>query len=307
MISIIVCSRSADQYGALVDNINSTIGVAYEAIRIDNSANAHSICSAYNAGAAKANYPYLCFVHEDVLFETKDWGRNIIDHFNADDKIGLIGVAGATYKSKMSSAWWQTEPNWREVRRMNIVQHYKNNMKPTRHVFVNPNNESRSQVVTLDGVLLIAKKETWSNNKFDEQLLRGFHGYDLDFCLQVGRKEKIVAVYDVLLHHFSGGNSNLSWMDDIIKVHKKWKHLLPVYVEQGEPADAVYSNGLRRMRKNIGTAIHYKSDLISLIRKYNFFYSMLDGRPGLFKKVKDYCTELVKAIKLFYRHKSSVQ
>lgn len=75
MISIIICSRNKNIDSELEQNILDTIGnIVYEVINIDNSTNNYSIFQAYNKGTQIAKYPYLCFMHEDILFHTADWG-----------------------------------------------------------------------------------------------------------------------------------------------------------------------------------------------------------------------------------------
>jgi len=93
MISIIVCSRNKIPTEAFRDNVNKPIGINYELIWIDNSDNCHSIYSAYNLRASRSKYPYLSFVHEDVMFHTGNWGEKIIAHLH-DPKTGIFGLAG---------------------------------------------------------------------------------------------------------------------------------------------------------------------------------------------------------------------
>ena len=305
MISVIISSRSPHFYNALLNNISETIGVEYEIIKIENSNGRLSITKAYNQGAEKAKFSYLCFVHEDVLFKTQNWGRKIVTHFEEDESIGLIGVAGAVYKSKMSSAWWQTEQGWDEIRRMNLIQHYKDN-RPSKTLFVNPYNENRAPVVTLDGVLLITTKQVWQQNKFDDKLLQNFHGYDLDFCLQVFQSKKVVVVYDVLIDHFSGGNSDGTWLTEIMKVHKKWKHVLPLSVQSNNPeGHSVYTNGLKRLRKQMNVLLGEDHSLFKLIKLYNTFFSFLDDKPSTATVMKDYLKGLIKIIRLKYAFNAS--
>ena len=87
MISIIICSRRPDISASLRENIMETIGVEYEIIAVDNSNNEYSIVSAYNKRYSRSRFPFLCFLHEDVLFRIKDWGINLVNHL-ADKKVG---------------------------------------------------------------------------------------------------------------------------------------------------------------------------------------------------------------------------
>lgn len=78
MISIIASTHNPTFFQRFSEKVQETIGVDFEIIGIENHTQ-YSICEAYNIGADKAKYPYLCFVHEDVIFRTKDWGKYLID------------------------------------------------------------------------------------------------------------------------------------------------------------------------------------------------------------------------------------
>ena len=96
MISIVICARANDINEALKENIQNTIGVPYELIVIDNGKNEYSIFSAYNKGVTLSNYDIVCFMHDDISFETMGWG-NIVTTQLQKFNVGAIGVAGAPY------------------------------------------------------------------------------------------------------------------------------------------------------------------------------------------------------------------
>ncbi|MGI8952802.1 MAG: glycosyltransferase [Chitinophagaceae bacterium] len=297
MISIIVCSKNVTAFNSLSQNIQQTIGAAYEIIRIDNAENSYSICKAYNEGAANAAFKILCFVHEDIFFKSDNWGTKIIDHFNADKNIGLIGVAGGVYKTKMASGWWQSENGWQEHKRMNIIHHSNNSFEKVKHLFVNSLNETQSQVISIDGVFMCTKKNIWQQNKFDELLLKNFHGYDLDFSLQIFQSKKIVVVYDILIEHFSGGKMDAQWMKAIIEIHKKWKNKLPLIVNNYKVNSQVYEDGWKRFRKNMSLFFGDSSNILTIIRWYTSLFFLLDKKPAREKLAVDYFKNLYGIIK----------
>ena len=306
MISIIVCSRSAGLFDKFQKNIEITIGVAHEVIRVDNANSNYSICRAYNEGAEKAIFPFLCFVHEDVLFKTNNWGRNFLDHFSEVENLGLIGVAGAVYKSKMSCAWWQAEEGQEEIKRMNILQHSKNEDQPFTHLFINPLNKTIAEVVVIDGVFMGTTKAVWLNNKFDDQLLKSFHGYDLDFSFQIGQSKKIIVVYNILLQHFSVGTKNINWMFETIKVHQKWSIKLPSKTTTYHVDDSMlYNHSWHRLRKNIAALIYYKCGWKMLIKKYHQLFLLLDNKPAFPSLTKDYILGCIKMLRIFFRKKQT--
>ena len=75
MISIVVCSRHPKIDIFLEKNIKDTIGnVKYEIVWIDNSRSKYSIFEAYNEGVLRSEGEYICFMHEDIVYWSNDWG-----------------------------------------------------------------------------------------------------------------------------------------------------------------------------------------------------------------------------------------
>lgn len=221
MISIIICSKSPRLLQKVTASIEQTIGVPYEIIAIENGRGQMGICKAYNKGAAQAKYKYLCFSHEDVVFHTNDWGKNLVAHLSIPE-VGAIGICGCTIKPKSPSGvslWYG------EVNRTCMLQTGSDG-KPFQK-YTNPFNEVRSEVKTLDGVFLCCRKEVWQQHKFDEQNFQNFHGYDIDFSLQVSTQHKNYVVYDVILEHSSEGHNNVAWIESVVRMSKKWDAVLP--------------------------------------------------------------------------------
>jgi len=222
MLSIIVCSRNKSLSKEFTENINKTVGVEYEMIGIDNSENQYSIFSAYNLGVNRSNYPYLCFLHEDVLFHSNNWGKIVIANLQ-DPKTGIIGVAGGDLVPRVPSSWATIiSPGH------NIIQSHKTGINPTWIIKPENYNESKRSTITLDGLFMCMRKELMQEIHFDEKL-EGFHGYDYDITIQ-----SIVAgyinyvVYDIKLEHFSGGKTDILYFRNLISIFKKWEKDLPI-------------------------------------------------------------------------------
>lgn len=246
MISIIICSRKPDISTQLRDNIQSTIGVKHEIIVIDNSENRYSIFSAYNKGAEKCNYPYLCFIHDDILFRTQDWGNNLIKHLD-DKQTGLVGIAGGIMMTKVPAPSWPVGEKLKH-----IVQHRK-----SKQIYYKlPENTSiiHKKAILLDGVFLGIRRDTFQQLQFDDTF-SGFHGYDLDISVQsIVAGYKNFVIYDILLEHFSQGDGNASYYTNLLKIYNKWEPVLPLFAE---------NNGLNEFNIN---QIQYKN-LIKIIRR----------------------------------------
>lgn len=225
MISIIICSVNSSRLNSLKENITATIGLPHEIIAIDNSNGQYGICAAYNLGEKKSRFPLLCFMHEDVIIETQNWGQLVCKHLS-DRAVGLIGVAGGDAKSLVPSSW--SIPVYSNE--INIIQHYKDRNQEPKEVTTTRNQPKTefSEVVVLDGVWLCTRKDVFQQNRFDEKMLRGFHGYDIDYSLQVGTLYKLLVIFDITLHHYSEGNPGKEWLDASIAISRKWKNHLPV-------------------------------------------------------------------------------
>ncbi len=223
MLSIIVCSRHEEPLPEFANNIQQTVGVDYELIHIDNSENKYSIYSAYNAGVHKAQYPHLCFVHEDVLFQTVNWGEKVLTHLQMPN-IGIIGLAGGDVMTRIPAEWWTLNKS------IHITHTDKSGLKPEEvlHFPVNFTGIRRS-VVLLDGVFLCMKRSFFKDIRFDE-ILGGFHGYDYDICAQ-----SIVAgfnnyvIYDIDLEHFSTGKMDADYLQKLDLIFRKWEKQLPLF------------------------------------------------------------------------------
>lgn len=226
MISIIICSINKTFAQQVQKSIGETIGVVWESIIIDNTINPKSITEVYNKGAAKSKYEILCFVHEDIIFSTNNWGVKLIDYFAADKNLGLIGVAGSKYKSKTPSGWFTGNTAFDCC---NITHVDKDNHKEK--IFYSPSSDKLpQQVVVVDGVFLCTKKNVWEPIKFNDTLLKDFHLYDLDFSIRVAEKYKVIVVFDIdILHYAKGAHFGSKWIEETLLWHKSMNEKLPFH------------------------------------------------------------------------------
>ncbi|GAB2773260.1 hypothetical protein GCM10027275_15270 [Rhabdobacter roseus] len=229
MLSIIIASANADDLAQVQENIERTIGVPYEVIAFANPNGEKGICEIYNAGARQARYEVLCFMHEDLEFRTPNWGRKVLEIFAQNSQVGVVGVAGGGYKALAPMGWYCLEFHSDDRSYQNVIQGYKHQRLPDVHAYHNPHREVLSEVPCVDGLWFCTRRELALKYPFDAQLLRYFHGYDLDYCLSVFilAKYRIVVTYDILIRHASEGTFDKKWQDEILKLHKKWSKYLP--------------------------------------------------------------------------------
>ncbi len=223
MFSIIICSVNKSYLEALKTNIHSTIGQPYELLIWDNLASPKPISEVYNILGDKSRFPYLCFIHEDIVFQTPGWSSNLLAAFEQDPKLGMIGVAGAKYKSKTPSGWSTGVPSYDC---MNIFHQDKN--RHTSHLYSNPNGGLLEPVVNLDGVFICIRREVWQVAHFNETFLKGFHLYDIDFSFQVTSQYKAAVIFSIdIIHLTEGGNFGNEWVEDTLRWHDQNAENLP--------------------------------------------------------------------------------
>ena len=224
MISIVICSRGSDVPKVLKDNIAETIGVYYELVIIDNTQNKFSIFQAYNEGVKLAKYPYLCFIHEDILFRSENWGKKAISHL-ADTQVGVLGVAGSHYIARLPGAHWSTHIN-----SGNILHNTEGETK--REFFkYSGNNLASCKAIIIDGLWMCFSKEVFEKVRFDNITFSGFHCYDSDICLQILKENyEVRIVFDIDIEHFSLGSRNKMWLENLFILFNKWKYNLPLAV-----------------------------------------------------------------------------
>jgi hypothetical protein len=278
MLSIIVCSRHEKPFRDFALNIQQTVGLEYELIHIDNSSNSYSIYSAYNAGIQKSQYQHLCFVHEDVLFRTQNWGEKVLAHLQMPGT-GIIGLAGGDVMTRVPAEWWtlnssahiiHTDPAGLEAQE---VLHFPKNYASTRR-----------SVVLLDGVFMCMNRIFFNTIQFDETL-GGFHGYDYDICAQsIMAGYSNYVIYDVELEHFSTGNMDSAYLRKLNVIFKKWEKQLPLFErhiseeEQKKLLPKLEKRRMKKLLKNLirsGMSVNETAEIISgYTLKYGTFFQI---------------------------------
>ncbi|MFI3306312.1 MAG: glycosyltransferase [Rikenellaceae bacterium] len=278
MITFICCSIKPTMADVLRQNIEMTLGdMPFELIAFDNRETKYGICKVYNLCAERAKYDYLCFLHEDVQFNTTDWGRFIINKLS-DKGCGLIGFAGSQYKySLLISPGWGAWTDISSLLRDNLIQHFKAGRNDnTVHAYRNPDKVDFAQVVTLDGLCIFVRKNVWEECKFDEVTFPGFHYYDVDFSIATAINYTNYVCNIIEIEHFSEGSPSKEWEDAAVVGQKKWESKFPLmtadfrakkYGDKEFMADIEYKTLINAMDRNY-YFFDADRELSSLARRY---------------------------------------
>ena len=222
-ISIIICSRNKCLPHNVRNNIHATVGVEYELIVIDNSLRNKTIFQAYNDGVSKSSGDILVFMHDDVIFRSNNWGGVCMEHFQKDEKLGVIGIYGGHYLSKYVSHVGDSgfdSKNYYQWINGNLHHYFS-----CSSVF---DKNGEIECVAVDGIFIAMRREVAKLVAFDETY-KGFHLYDMDICMQtwnVGYEVKVVN--DIIIEHKNTPNINKTFLDNNWLFYKKWEKNIPM-------------------------------------------------------------------------------
>jgi hypothetical protein len=189
-----------------------------------------SIFRSYNALIEQAaqcpDLEALVLVHQDTEIVDHDFCQRARFAL-ADPDVGLVGCVGAV--GVRSIAWWEGS-----VSAASFVHRYDDHGGGDLPAFSwawgdAPPYARTGEVDTLDGFLLILSPWVVRNVRFDESLGQ-FHGYDLDFCLQVraaGRKVVTAELRAVHHHSLEPFSDPQPWIDAHVRVADKWDGVMP--------------------------------------------------------------------------------
>jgi len=189
-----------------------------------------SIFHSYNAlldtAAEWDGLEALVLAHQDTEIVSSDFCARVRAGL-AGPEVGVVGCVGAI--GVRSIAWWEAS-----VTQASFINRYEEHGGGDLESFSWDWNEAPpyariGEVETLDGFLLALSPWTVQNIRFDESLGE-FHGYDLDFCLQVraaGRKVRTVDVRAIHHRPLEMLPDPEQWADAHVAVAEKWEGRTP--------------------------------------------------------------------------------
>jgi len=179
-----------------------------------------SLPEVYNEILSEAKTDIVVFIHDDLEFDTKNWGDKVMKHFKRNPTYGILGLAGTKYLPK-SGTWWEVASSM-----YGIVNH-KNEEKKWTSTYSKDGGSRLEETVIVDG-LFIAVEKNRIKHKFDESF-NGFHFYDLSFCLPNYLDNVDIGVmYDVRVTHLSVGQTNEKWEENRKKFSEQYSEDLPI-------------------------------------------------------------------------------
>lgn len=216
-VSIVYSSHLGELYDSkFEDHIDSTIGLPknkYEILRYENYGT-HSLSEIYNKGLKDSKSDIVIFTHNDLEFETNNWGRIAKKIFKQNNDYGIIGVAGTNYFTN-SGVWWHDKNCM-----YGTVNHQKEGKKWSSTY--SPPFKGIKDMVVVDGLFFMVNKKNITKD-FDERF-DGFHFYDIPFCYRNFIDGNLVGITnEILLTHNSVGETNEQWEENRKKFIELYK------------------------------------------------------------------------------------
>lgn len=151
-----------------INNLNIPVGYEIETKSIKN---ASSICNAYNQGILLSDAKYKVYLHQDTFILDKDFINKIIDIFNSNKSIGIMGMCGSKYIPS-SGVWWECPIRFGKV--------YENRGDNLSILSFDNSKNHIEKAQGLDGLMLITQYDLpWREDIFD-----GWHFYDVSQCME---------------------------------------------------------------------------------------------------------------------------
>jgi hypothetical protein len=253
MISVITCSVDPEKCAKMLESVRRTIGVHHEELVWDNRKFNFGLCRVYNLGAEKAKFPFLCFIHEDVIMEKEGWGRDLVQFASLTPNCGVIGCAGGIALPRNFMMWGLNGLDGH-----NPCHYIDANGK----TYFNPNNELFSKCVCLDGLFLFAPKIAWDTYQFDEITFPGFHCYDADWTFGVSRTRQNYAWLAGGVHHYNKTELTYSYFHACAQFQNKWKSNLPFCLINGSIPEEMEFRLASWIYRNLRKDGHSESSLM---------------------------------------------
>jgi hypothetical protein len=221
-ISVVVCSKkTTEENKGFIEHIKETCGCDTHVYMIHNP-DGISISKIYADMVTnqEIDTDILVFIHDDIEFLRKGWGKEILRLFNEHEDYGIIGVAGSAQFDE-NGAWWNYEKKFGQVLHRSEGKSWLTAFSPLL-------DKDLQEVVVIDGLFMAIHKKRIMEN-FNREL-EGFDFYDIAFCLanHLAGGTKIGVTTNIRLAHNSVGRLKDSWHKNRDIINEKYGQYYPI-------------------------------------------------------------------------------
>ena len=221
-ITVIFCSKKQNEENKpFIEHINDTCGCDVKILCVFNP-DGISLSKIYSDmvenDEIKSNI--IVFIHDDIEFLKKGWGKEILRLFNEHEDYGIIGVAGSAQFDE-NGAWWNYEKKYGQVLHRWEGKSWLTAFSPLL-------DKDLQDVVVIDGLFIALHKKRIGAN-FSKDLLH-FDMYDIYLGLAnyINGKCKIGVTTNIRIAHNSIGQLKDSWYKNREIINKKFGKYFPI-------------------------------------------------------------------------------
>lgn len=142
--------------------------------------NASSMCAGYNEGMNSTNAKYKIYMHQDVCIIKKDFLQQLLNRFESNTKLGIIGMVGGSRLPDTGVIFDCWNEGKVDVREPDMAYYLE----------LHPREKKDVDVLAVDGLLMATQYDI----QWREDLFSHFDFYDVSQCLEFKKKG-----YDILV------------------------------------------------------------------------------------------------------------
>ena len=223
MISVVFSTREDNPKH--IEHIKNTSGI-HKGLEVKQYINngEYSLTELYNKALKETTNKIVVFCHDDIIFDTKNWGKKLLKVMEKNSEYGIVGIAGSR-ELPSSAKWWENPKHmYGQVFHQKDGNRWLSKYSPKKPLFLD-------NVVVVDGLFFAVNKGIIKET-FDESV-EGFHFYDVDFSFRnyiAGVKVGVTSDIDVT--HLSIGETNEQWEENRKSFADKHKDNLPAKAEK---------------------------------------------------------------------------
>ena len=221
-LTVVFSSKKVDP--DFVEMIKSTSGVhKIEVLPYENPGK-YSLSEVYNMALEEATNDIIIFCHDDIKFDTRNWGRKVLNYHKKNSDYGIMGVAGTRFMPE-SGRWWE------DFSKMHGAVYHENEGKRWLSTYSKTTGNKLQDVVLVDGVFFSVNRKNLKHS-FDESFTN-FHFYDVGVCFPNYLDGVKIGVYsDIRITHLSIGETNDEWEKARVLFVEKYGSSLPIKIKK---------------------------------------------------------------------------
>lgn len=240
-ITVVVCSREDENTKKeFVTHVSETCGYSVHIIFLINK-DGVSLTEVYSDIMKDIKTDIVIFIHDDIEFLRKGWGKEIVRLFETHQDYSIIGIAGSAEFDERG-AWWNYKNIYGQVL-------HRNNGKSWLTAFSPLFDKDLEEVCVIDGLFMAVHLKRLSEG-FDVEFT-GFNHYDTSFSISnyIDGKYKIGVTTNIRVAHNSIGETKQNWYDNLKLLNDKYKKYYPLNVQN----DKKRRNEQLRLQQNNST------------------------------------------------------